>query len=78
MFWKIRVQGYSAFRKYYIARNNVYYPLKHHLWLFFVRGNVRNMFLILMVLLYEEQKVEKTKAILSGWRDGLKEKENDH
>lgn len=72
LFWRVDVNGHSAFRKYYIARNNVYYPLKHHLWLHFVRGNLRNLWLLVVVSLYEENKTEKKKSILRGWKDGLK------
>lgn len=72
LFWSVDVNGHSAFRKYYIARNNVYYPLKHHLWLHFVRGNLRNLWLLVVVSLYEENKTEKKKSILRGWKDGLK------
>lgn len=71
LFWKISVTGHSAFRKYYIARNNVYYPLKHHLWLHFIRGNLRNLGLIMIVLLYEVSKKEKISAICRGWRDAF-------
>ena len=69
--WKIDVTGHSSFRKYYIARNNVYYPLKHHLWLHFVRGNLRNVVLICIVILYENNKREKISSILRGWRDAF-------
>lgn len=68
LFWKIDVQGHSAFRKYYISRNNVYYPLKHHLWIRFVRGNLRNIRLLLIVLLYEDDKRNKISAIMRGWK----------
>lgn len=69
--WKIDVTGHSSFRKYYIARNNVYYPLKHHLWLHFVRGNLRNVVLICIVILYENNKGKKISSILRGWRDAF-------
>lgn len=69
LFWKIKVKGHSAFRKYYIARNNIYYPLKHHLWIHFVRGNMRNFGLLLIVVMYECRKKEKINAILKGWKD---------
>ena len=69
--WKIDVTGHSSFRKYYIARNNVYYPLKHHLWLHFVRGNLRNVVLICIVILYENNKRQKISSILRGWRDAF-------
>lgn len=71
LFWKVKVNGHSAFRKYYIARNNIYYPLKHNLWLHFLRGNFRNLLLLISVLLYEEDKVNKYESILKGWKNGL-------
>lgn len=72
LFWKLDITGHSAFRKYYIARNNVYYPLKHKLWLHFIRGNIRNCGLIFIVFFYETDKKEKVKAVLNGWKNGLK------
>ena len=71
LFWKIDVTGHSAFRKYYIARNNVYYPKKHHLWIHFIRGNYRNLKMIVIVLLYEDNKKEKIRSILSGWKNAF-------
>lgn len=70
LFFNISVKGHSAFRKYYIARNNIYYPLKYHLWLHFVRGNIRNIWLMLIVAIYENNKIRKISAIAKGWKDG--------
>lgn len=72
LFWKIRVTGHSAFRKYYMARNNVYYPFKHHLWLRFIRGNIRNVEMIGIVILYENNKKKKISSICKGWKDAYK------
>lgn len=69
LFWNIDVTGHSAFRKYYIARNNIYYPMKHKLWLHFIRGNIRNLELIIIVILYEDKKREKLDSICKGWKD---------
>ena len=74
LFWKIKVTGHSAFRKYYIARNNIYYPLKHGMWLRVVRGNIRNIGMIVVTLLYENVKVRKIKSIYKGWKNGFKGK----
>lgn len=71
LFWTIDVKNHSAFRKYYIARNNVYYPLKHHLWVRFIRGNIRNIELLITVILYENDKRIKIKKLISGWKNGL-------
>lgn len=71
LFWKITVQNHSAFRKYYIAQNNVYYPLKHKLWLHFIRGNIRNINQLVMVFVFENNKIEKCRNILAGWRNAF-------
>lgn len=71
LFWELDITGHSAFRKYYIARNNVYYPLKHKLWLRFIRGNIRNIELLATVILYENDKRIKIKKLISGWKNGL-------
>ncbi|WP_426402149.1 glycosyltransferase family 2 protein [Lactiplantibacillus plantarum] len=71
LLWHVNVFGHSAFRKYYIARNNVYYPAKHKLWARFCRGNIRNAYLLLTVACYEKDKSKKFDAILNGWREGL-------
>ena len=72
--WKVDVKNHSAFRKYYMARNNVYYPLKHRLWLHFLRGNARNLQMAIIVLIYESDKKKKIESILRGWKDGFKQK----
>lgn len=72
IFWSIDVTSHSAFRKYYIAKNNVYYPYKNHLWFHFIRGNLRNIWLIMIVLLYESDKNNKVHAIIKGWKDAYK------
>ncbi|MBT9776253.1 glycosyltransferase [Clostridium sp. MCC353] len=74
LLWTIDVRNHSAFRKYYMARNNVYYPLKNHLWFRFIRGNIRNLKMGAIVLLYESDKKKKLKSISSGWKAGLKKK----
>lgn len=68
VFWKIDVTGHPAFRKYYIARNNIYYPLKHRLWLRLIRGNLRNIGMLVVTLLYEDDKKNKIIAICRGWK----------
>lgn len=74
LFWKIVVTQHNAFRKYYIARNNVYYPLKHKLWIHFIRGNLRNFGLCCIIWFYETDKKRKIHAVLDGWKDGIKKK----
>lgn len=76
LFWKININGHSAFRKYYISKNNIYYPLKHHLIFRLLRGNFRNLVLLISVLFYEDTKKEKIHSIIQGWTDGYKLYEN--
>lgn len=72
LFWNVRLSGHSAFRQYYIARNNIYYPRKHHLALHLIRGNLRNLWLIVKLMLYEkEDRHAKVSAVKKGWKDGL-------
>ncbi|MDB1565701.1 glycosyltransferase family 2 protein [Lacticaseibacillus paracasei] len=72
LFFRVLVTNHSAFRKYYISRNNIYYPMKHHLWILLIRGNIRNAWLVVQTLLYESNKAQKVKSILTGWRDGYR------
>ncbi|VED91394.1 EpsQ protein [Streptococcus equinus] len=74
LFWSFRLSSHSAFRDYYIARNNIYYPLKHNLYLRVIRGNFRNIKLLVQVLLYEQEKKNKVNSILRGWIDSYKTK----
>lgn len=71
LFWTFNNLEHSAFRDYYIAQNNIYYPKKNRLWLHFIRGNFRNLKSIFIVLLYEEDKNNKINAICRGWRKGF-------
>lgn len=70
LLWNITVFGHSATRKYYIARNTIYYPLKHRLIVHLIRGNLRNMWLIVKIIIYEDNKKKKVKKVLEGWSDG--------
>jgi rhamnosyltransferase len=72
LFWKFNDLEHSAFRDYYIAQNNIYYPKKNKLPLHLIRGNFRNLSNIFVVLLYESDKSAKVKAICRGWVNGYK------
>lgn len=64
------VNNHSALRKYYISRNSVYMIRKHRL------NPVKEYFYIyrriLTVTFFEEDKMNKIKAIIRGIRDGRK------
>lgn len=70
LLWHVIINNHSAFRKYYIARNNIYYPKKHKLYLHLIRGNLRNIILLFLVFFYETNKKDKIISILKGYRDG--------
>lgn len=82
LFWKVNVTNHSPFRKYYISRNNIYYPLKNRMYIRFLRGVFRDLCLIFIVLFYEESKVSKIKNIIQGMRDafviGKEKNENEN
>lgn len=63
--------NHSAFRKYYIARNSIYFGKKFRDESVF-RGVLRNGKLFLMTLFFENQKKDKLKAICKGFYDGIK------
>lgn len=67
-----RISEHSAFRSYYIAQNNIYYPKKHRLILYFIRGNCRNINYLINVFLFESNKLQKIKSIFQGWKNGYK------
>ena len=67
---KKKIKERSAFRYFYIAQNEIYYPRKHRLYLYLIRGNIRNVEHIISILLFEEEKKEKVKAIFKGWKSG--------
>lgn len=71
LFWKFNNTEHSAFRAFYIAQNNIYYPKKNKLVLHFIRGNLRNLKYIFIVLLYEKNKISKINSIYKGWKKGL-------
>lgn len=72
LFWKFIDMEHTSFRAYYIAQNNIYYPRKNKLIFHLIRGNLRNLKYIFLVLLYENNKKEKLRAIIKGWKNGYK------
>lgn len=68
---KIYAMNHTAFRKYYIAKNTVYLYRKHKKTSFPIVSLFKQ---ICLVLLYEEEKMIKLKAIIKGIKDGINEK----
>lgn len=69
--FKKKIKEHSAFRCFYIAQNNIYYPRKHKLLFHYIRGNYRNLKNIFDVLIFEKDKLNKIYAIFQGWKKGL-------
>lgn len=72
LFWKIFIMNHSAFRKYYIARNILYFAKKHRTRWSIMLGYLRVFKLLAFTLLYEKDKVEKGMAILRGIKSARK------
>ena len=69
-FFQKKVKKRSAFRYFYIAQNEIYYPKKHKLFLYLMRGNIRNVKHILSIFFWEKEKRQKIRAVLRGWKSG--------
>lgn len=69
--WKtVIIKNHSAMRKYYISRNIIYIAKKRRKPLLLAFAKVIKQSLI--VLVYENNKIKKTNAILRGLFDGIK------
>lgn len=71
-FWRIQVLNHSAFRKYYIARNTLYFAWKHRTRFSILLAYLRVLKLLALTMLYEQDKVTKSKAILRGVKSARK------
>lgn len=66
LFWNVKVQNHSAFRKKYMAQNILYYAKKNGGFINRIKAYLRLGRLILLVLIYEDKKKEKMKSIFDG------------
>lgn len=74
LFWKVLVKNHAAFRKYYIARNIIYIAKKKRKKFLIVKGLLQEIKMFGIVVLYEEDKLNKSKSICRGIYDGFKGK----
>ena len=65
LWFDVCVRNHSAFRKYYISRNIIYLDKKN---------KYKYYPIVTIVLLYEEDKLQKIKQIFKGIKDGFKMK----
>ena len=68
---KIRVTNHSAFRKYYIGRNMVYYYRKYHKKLSIQLEPLRLLKVYCITILYEKEKCKKLHMLTKGVIDGM-------
>lgn len=73
-FFSIRVSNHSAFRKYYISRNIIIYIKKYGMMINPLAELLRLLKMVVLLLMYEENKKEKMKEVIRGMKDGLKYK----
>lgn len=67
---KVDVKNHSAFRKYYMARNIIYYSKKYRSYGSVISAYLRVLKLFILMMLYEKHKINKASAILKGVKDG--------
>ena len=69
---KIRVANHSPYRKYYIARNIVIYIKRYAKHISVVAELLRLFKVLLLIVLYEDNKAEKLRAYFKGLSAGIK------
>lgn len=69
---KIRVTNHSVNRKYYLARNSIYYAKKHKDYVRKIKVYEKLLIAILKVLFFESNKFKKFKAMFNGYVDGIR------
>lgn len=71
LFWHIRVSNHSAERKYFISRNIIIYCKKYRKLKIFILETLRLVKVVLVTILYENDKKHKILSIIKGIRDGI-------
>lgn len=66
---KITVLNHSAFRKFYMTRNWIYYMKAHKSVINYTEERIKFIFFFLKTILYEEEKIKKLKEMLRGVRE---------
>ncbi|MBQ9234289.1 MAG: glycosyltransferase family 2 protein [Lachnospiraceae bacterium] len=69
---RIRVANHSPYRKYYIARNIVIYIKRYSKHISVVAELLRLFKVLLLIVLYEDNKAEKLRAYFKGLSAGIK------
>lgn len=70
----VLVKNHSAFRKYYIAKNIIYMARKKKNIFLILKGILQEIKLLGIVILYEDDKLDKIRNINKGIRDGFNDR----
>lgn len=69
---RVTALNHSAFRKYYMVRNGLYFVWAHKSVINYPKEKAKIYFLFVKTILYENNKRKKIKAMIKGYRDGKK------
>lgn len=69
---KLVFNTHSSFREYYITRNHLYYARKHQMYLDKWREYKRVVIHVCLVILFDDNKFQKIKAMIRGTIDSRK------
>jgi len=72
LFWDLIILNHSPFRKYYLARNVIYLAKKHKTPISAFMAYLRVIKLLMVTVVYEDDKANKAKAIIRGLKSGWK------
>lgn len=65
----ITCTNHSAIRRYYMVRNRLYYKRKYFGYLAYLKEKARLILGGIKIILFENDKIDKTKAMISGMKD---------
>lgn len=68
-FRTVKISNHSAFRRYYMTRNRLYFKRKYFGYFAYLKDKCRCLLVMIKCVLYEQDSINKIKAILKGMRD---------
>lgn len=66
---KVLCSNHSSVRRYYMVRNRLYFMKKYFGTLMYIKEKIRLFLGMIKICLYEDDKVNKVKATMKGFRD---------
>lgn len=70
--WHFIVQNHSAFRKYYMGQNMIYFARKYPTLKIKLTEGIRLLKLLITIVLFENNKFKKINALYKGIKNGFK------